>query len=258
VITAATLTGSSAGGTALALDKRRSARSARFTRRRRRPASCFDGTALTSMAVDADFLTIAATGRMTLAGNIATIGAPLSQQSGSDPGPGRQHVAVVTPPRDPRAQTQFVQTGTSQLTDPPGTTLRIQLPRAGGTATFANLDGPGANLVLALGTARPPAPWKSAAFWCSGQGGAADLFGSVAGVTTQAAAALGRDPPGNQRQLHVQRLRHRAGPPCGAPTPHSSRRHSRVCPCGCFPARPCRGCRHCRRWNWSCWRRRPC
>jgi hypothetical protein len=81
------------------------------------------------------------------------------------------------------------------LTDQPGTTLRVQLPAAGGTASFANLVGPGANLVLGLGSGTATGAMQVGGLLVLGSGGSATLTGSVAGVTTAAAAALGQITP---------------------------------------------------------------
>ena len=158
-----------------------------------------DETALTiNGPIAADFLNISAVGQITLAGNIATLGAPLAQQSGATPAPAGSTLTVVTEPTDSESFAgfaAFVQTGTSMLTDQPGTTLRIQLPAAGGTATFANLAGPGANLVLGLGSGTATGAMQVGGLLVLGAGGSAALTGSVAGVTTAAAAALGQITP---------------------------------------------------------------
>jgi hypothetical protein len=185
-IAAATLTGSSAGDTALGLDNAIGTLG---------PLTVggaglvlFDGTPLAITGpVDVPSLTIIATSQMTLAGNIAL--------TGPAPAAGVSTLQVITPPRDQDARTLFAQTGRSLLTGPPGTTLRIQLPAAGGTATFANLAGLGTNLVLGLGTGRATGTMEVGGLLVLGKDGSADLFGSVAGVTTQAAAALGRILP---------------------------------------------------------------
>jgi filamentous hemagglutinin family protein len=145
--------------------------------------------------VAADFLNITAVARITLAGDIATLGAPLEQQSGATPAPAGSTLTVTTEDTNFGAFAQFVQTGTSMLTDAPGTTLRIQLPAAGGTATFANLVGPGANLVLGLGSGTATGAMQIGGLLVLGSGGSATLTGSVAGVTTAAAAALGQITP---------------------------------------------------------------
>jgi hypothetical protein len=111
-----------------------------------------------------------------------------------------------------------VQTGTSILTDAPGTTLRIQLPAARGTATFANLDGPGANLVLGLGNGTATGKMEVGGLLVLGQAGSADLLGSVAGVTTQAAAALGRILPAINANYRFNDCVIGLAA-CGAPTP---------------------------------------
>jgi filamentous hemagglutinin family protein len=156
----------------------------------------YDASGLTiDGLIAADFLTINATGRMTLAGNIATVGAPLAQQSGPTPVSGGSTLQVETLPTNFGAIAQFVQTGTAMLTDPPSTTLRIQLPATGGTASFANLVGPGANLVLGLGSGSASGSMQVGGLLVLGQGGSANLLGSVAGLTTAAAAALGQIAP---------------------------------------------------------------
>jgi len=155
-----------------------------------------DGTALTIAGpVTADYLNITATGRMVVAGNIATIGAPLAQQSGTTPAAQGSTLQVVPSPTSPGAAAQFVQTGTVTLTDPPATTLRVQLPATGGSASFADLIGTGANLVLALGTGTASGTMQVGGLLVIGKGGGATLAGSVAGVTTGAAAALGQITP---------------------------------------------------------------
>jgi len=155
-----------------------------------------DGTALTiSGPVTAEFLNITATGRMVLAGNIATTGAPLAQQSGATPAAQGSTLQVVASSASPGTATQFVQIGTVTLTDPPATTLRVQLPATGGTASFNNLIGTGANLVLALGTGTATGTMQVGGLLVIGQSGSATLTGSVAGVTTKAAAALGQITP---------------------------------------------------------------
>ena len=162
---------------------------------------------------------------------------------------------MVAPPRNSEAPTQFVQTGTSLLTDPPGSTLRIQLPAAGGTATFANLDGPGANVVLGLGTGTATGTMEVGGLLVLGQVGSADLFGSVAGVTTQAAAALGRIVPAinanytfNDCVIGLRRLRGTHATADPADIPGSARRELELFPAAA-PARPCRRYLHCRRWS---------
>jgi filamentous hemagglutinin family protein len=194
VITAGTLTGSSASGTTLAQANAIGALGP-FTVSGG-SLVLYDGSALAITGpVTADFLTITATGQMTLAGNIATIGAPLSQQSGPTPAPGGSTLQVLAVPTPSGPFARFVQTGTSLLTDPPAITLRIQLPATGGSASFADLDGPGANLVLALGNGTASGTMQIGGLLVLGASGSADLFGSVAGVTTQAAAALGQISP---------------------------------------------------------------
>ena len=157
----------------------------------------FDSAPLTITGpIAADFLNITATGRMTLAGDIATIGAPLAQQSGATPAPGGSTLQVlpaggVTAP----TPTQFVQTGFVTLTDPPATTLRIQLPATGGSASFAGLNGPTANLVLGLGNGTASGVVNVAGLLVLGAGGNATLTGSVAGITGSGAAAKGQISP---------------------------------------------------------------
>jgi filamentous hemagglutinin family protein len=190
VITAAALTGSSAGDTALTQGNLIGTLG-QFTVGN--SLALFDASALIiNGPITANFLTITATGRMTLAGNIATIGAPLSQQGGPTPAPGGSTLQVVA---GAGQSATFVQTGTVMLTDPPNTTLRIQLPATNGTASFANLDGPGANLVLGLGTGTATGTMEIGGLLVLGQNGSATLVGSIDGVTTKAAAALGQITP---------------------------------------------------------------
>ncbi len=195
VITAGTLTGHSAGDTTLG--QRNDIGTLGAFTVNGDTLVLYDGAALTiSGPVTANFLTITAAGRMTLAGNITTIGAPLAQQSGPDPAPQGSTLQVVPLATDPGSIAQFVQTGTVLLTDPAGATLRIQLPATGGTATFADLSGPGANLVLALGSGGTATGHMDlGGLLVIGAGGGANLLGSIDGVTTQAAAALGRIVP---------------------------------------------------------------
>jgi hypothetical protein len=155
-----------------------------------------DATPLTIAGpIAANFLTITATGQMTLAGNIATIGAPLAQQSGPDPAPGGSTLQVLASAGSGAAQ--FIQTGVVTLTDPPNTTLRIQLPTTGtgGSASFADLIGVDANLVLALGSGTAAGNVQVGGLLVLGQGGAANLFGSVAGNATATAATVAQISP---------------------------------------------------------------
>jgi hypothetical protein len=195
VITAGTLTGNSAGGTTLGQGNAIGTLGL-FTVGAGNSLVLFDASPLTIAGpVSADFLTITATGRMTLAGNIATIGAPLSAQSGPIPAPGGSTLQVLALQTDAGPVAQFVQTGTAVLTDPPGTTLRIQLPATGGSASFADLSGTGAELVLGLGNGTANGTMQVGGLLVLGAGGSATLVGSVDGVTTQAAAALGQITP---------------------------------------------------------------
>jgi fibronectin-binding autotransporter adhesin len=190
VITAGTLAGSSSGGATLAQDNAIGTL-ASFTNTGGGSLVLFDAGLLTITGpVASDFLTITAVGKMTLAGNISTIGAPLSAQSGPTPATEGSTLEVLAAKTGAGSSAQFVQTGTSLLTDPPDTTLRIELPASGGTATFADLDGPGAELVLALGTGTATGKMELGGLLVLGAGGSATLVGSVDGVTTRRAAAL--------------------------------------------------------------------
>jgi hypothetical protein len=215
VVSAATLAGSSAGGTTLTNSNAIGVLGP-FTAT---SLALFDSGPLTIAGpVDADFLTIIARGLMTLAGNIATIGAPLSAQSGPTPAPGGSTLQVIGAETATGSAAQFVQTGTSIVTGAPGTTLRIQLPAIGGTATFTNLDAPGVSIVLGLGSGTATGTMEVGKLLVLGEGGSATLFGSVAGVSTEAAAALGRiipavDPLYRFNDCVI------GGLACGAPTP---------------------------------------
>ena len=77
---------------------------------------------------------------------------------------------------------------------------------------------PGANLVLGLGTGTATGTMEVGGLLVLGQAGSANLFGSVAGVTTQAAAALGRILPAiNANYTFNDCVIGLAA--CGAPTP---------------------------------------
>ena len=157
-----------------------------------------DGTALTiAEPVAAEFLNITATGQMVLAGDISTVGAPLTQQSLSTPAVQGSTLQVVAPAADPATNPQFMQTGTVTLAGLTATapTLRVQLPATGGRASFANLQGLGADLVLGLGSGTANGTIAVGGLLVLGRGGSASLVGSVRGITTSAAVALAQILP---------------------------------------------------------------
>ncbi len=144
--------------------------------------------------LSAAYFDIAAPGTLTLSGTITTTGLPLAQQEGAVPSlPGS--VLEVLP--GAAGTGSSVELGTSVIA-PLGTgaaTLRIQLPSAGGSASFSNLLAGGANLVLALGPGSTSGTMTVGSLLVTGTGGSANLFGSLAGVTGPAAAAVGRISP---------------------------------------------------------------
>ena len=190
IVTAGTLTGTSAGNVSLLQGNAVTTVGALTANGGM--LDLFDAVPLTiSGPLSATFLNVTATGQLTLAGNIATIGAPLAAQSGAQPAPQGSTLQVVAEASDP----SFVQTGTSVLTDGAATTLRIQLPASGGTASFNNLVGQGAHLVLALGSGTATGTMSVGSLLVLGQNGSAALNGSIDGVAAEAAAPLGNISP---------------------------------------------------------------
>ncbi|MGH7070413.1 MAG: hypothetical protein ACREFO_10405, partial [Acetobacteraceae bacterium] len=140
--------------------------------------------------VSAAFIDIAAPGTLTLAGNIFTTGLPLADQSGAAPSLPGSVLEVLS-------GGVFQELGTSVIAPlgGGGAVVRIQLPAAGGAATFANLVAGGANLVLALGPGAASGTMAAGGLLVLGTGGSANLFGSVAGIPGGAAAGAARILP---------------------------------------------------------------
>ena len=243
VITAGSLTGSSAGNTTLN-DANAIGTLGAFTVNGETLVLNNAAPLTIDGPVSAPFLTISAVGQMTLAGNITTTGAPLSQQSGAQPAPGGSTLTVLAPTNGQGAR--FVQTGTSVLTGGAATTLRIQLPATGGSATFNNLVGPGSNIVLALGNGTATGTMDIGSLLVIGSGGAVTLRGSIDSVTTEAAAALGDINPATNPVYTFNGCEIGVISCTLAGFPGGSSRCSAACPGSC-PARRCRPCSRCRR-----------
>ncbi len=148
------------------------------------------GALTISGPVSAAFLDIAAPGTLTLSGTIFTTGLPLADQSGANPALPGSVLEVLS-------GGVFQELGTSVIAPlgGGGATLRIQLPAAGGTASFANLQAGAVNLVLALGPGTATGTMAPGGLLVIGTGGSADLFGSVGGITGTAAARVARIEP---------------------------------------------------------------
>ncbi|MGH7057449.1 MAG: beta strand repeat-containing protein, partial [Acetobacteraceae bacterium] len=151
--------------------------------------------------LSAAYLDISATGELTLAGALTTLGLPLADQSGAAPAlPGS--VLIVT--KSAAGTARFLEPGASSIVPFGGgtATLRIQLPATNGVASFANLVGSNANLVLALGAGRASGTMTIGRLLVIGAGGGAVLTGSVAGVSgTRAASIAMIDPAINANYL---------------------------------------------------------
>lgn len=120
---------------------------------------------------------IDSTGSMTLAGNISTPSIEL---------------AVLA---DEVGAAQFTQTGNVSAGSGSTPTFRLVLPTSGGSASFAGLAAPQAQVTLLLGSGTAAGTLQIGGLLVEGQNGSATLEGSIAGVTTQAAASLGQITP---------------------------------------------------------------
>ncbi|MGH7119446.1 MAG: beta strand repeat-containing protein [Acetobacteraceae bacterium] len=140
--------------------------------------------------VSAAFLDVAAPGTLTLSGTILTTGLPLADQSGTNPALPGSVLQVLS-------GGVFQELGTSVIA-PLGAgdaTVRIQLPGAGGLASFANLEAGATNLVLALGPGQATGTMRVGGLLVIGTGGSANLFGSVDGISGLRAAGAARIEP---------------------------------------------------------------
>lgn len=159
-----------------------------------------DGEPLTIAGpVVAQFIRITAPGSITLTGNIATAGLPLSLQSGAAPADPGSYIVVLP---DRSGNGVFTQLGASAIVPfgVPVATLRIGVPGRGGSILLGDLVGPGADLALDLGTGGTA---LGALFvdrlLVRGAGGSARLIGQVAGIGGFGAAALARIEPASDR-----------------------------------------------------------
>jgi len=123
-------------------------------------------------------------GTMVLAGDIAL------------PGTGGPNVLLQVGP-DEMGYARFVQTGAVAVggSAPNGGTLTIGLPASGGSLSLSNLQAPGMQLVLGLGSGTASGTLAAGGLLVQGQGGSASLFGSVAGNNTPGAALISQIVP---------------------------------------------------------------
>ncbi len=91
-------------------------------------------------------LQVSAIGQITLAGTIATNGAPVAAQSGAAPAAAGSYILVAP---DAAGAGNITQRGTSGISGLDGgtATLRLQLPATGGSMVFNDLEAEAANLV---------------------------------------------------------------------------------------------------------------
>ncbi len=146
-----------------------------------------DEQALTiSGPLSAATLSIAAPGRVTLAGGTITTGSPSSPTAPS---------SVIQVFGGPGGTATLVQTGTTQVLPLGGgtATLRLALPAGGGTLSLNDLEAGGADIVLATGTGGTATGTLHANnLLVVGQGGSASLSGTVQGQGGFAAAEVSR------------------------------------------------------------------
>ncbi len=123
---------------------------------------------------------LSSVGTMTLAGNILPPGA-----TGPD--------VLLQVAADTAGHAQFIQTGA--VTVGTSGTLAIALPATGGSATLADLQAPGMQVDLLLGSGTAVGTLAAGGLLVAGAGGSATLFGSVAGNTTPGAALIAQITP---------------------------------------------------------------
>ncbi len=131
-------------------------------------------------------LSIAAPGRVTLAGGTITTGSPSSPTAPS---------SVIQVFGGPGGTAMLVQTGTTQVLPLGGgtATLRLSLPGNGGTLSLNDLEAGGADIVLATGTGGTATGTLHANnLLVVGQGGSASLSGTVQGQGGFPAAEISR------------------------------------------------------------------
>jgi hypothetical protein len=160
--------------------------------------------------LSAEFFRITATGSMTLAGNITTLGETRAQQglgnltfASSDqalnnPLPARGSYFAVEADGD--APASFTQSGPVTISTIGGevSTLRIQLLSNGGAITLGDLTAPTTDLLLfpgGSGTVTGTGLVDLYGLLVAGRGGKSDLSGTIATVDGQAAAHLANITP---------------------------------------------------------------
>ena len=144
---------------------------------------------------------VSATAQLTFSGSINTQGGALSQQLGPNPAPGGSTLEVLSSPEGGSAR--FVQTGSATIEGSARPTVRIQLPAQGGTASFAGLTAPRANLVLALGTGSATGIMQVGGLAVLARGGSATSDRQHRGRKHTGRGRLGADQPVYQRALYV-------------------------------------------------------
>jgi hypothetical protein len=145
--------------------------------------------------LSADEIGVSARGSIVLVGGtVTTLGLPVAQQLGGQPaGPGSFFQVLA----GPDGTGQFVQLGATTIVPSNGIapTLRIQVPDTGGSIVLNDLVGPAANLVLATQSGSMNGNINVASLNVIGTTGSANLFGTVAGITGQAAAPISNITP---------------------------------------------------------------
>lgn len=135
--------------------------------------------------VTSDFMRIAATGQLTLAGDIFTVGQPRAANSG-EVAAALGSTLKVNP--DAAGTALFEQAG--RTTGPSSgrlATVRIELPASGGRITFNDLSAPDADLILFARTGHATGSVRFGGLTVIGSSGGTDLTGSVAGLEGPAA-----------------------------------------------------------------------
>lgn len=129
--------------------------------------------------VQTEFFAIAATGSMTLAGNIVTLGVAPGQSGGS----------TLSVAADASGNALFQQIGVSSILPLNGTiaTVKISLPTVGGTIVLNNLSAPAADLVVFNPGGTTSGSANVAGLVVVGRQGGTDLSGAIGGATSATA-----------------------------------------------------------------------
>ena len=129
--------------------------------------------------VQTEFFAIAATGSMTLAGNIVTLGVATGQSGGS----------TLSVSADASGNALFQQIGVSSILPLNGNiaTVKITLPAVGGTIVLNNLSAPSADLVVFNPGGTTSGSANVAGLVVMGRQGGTDLSGAIGGATSASA-----------------------------------------------------------------------